>query len=72
MRILDRYIGKILIRHIFVTVMVLLGLFTFVSFVDELGDLDRGNYGMLQVLQYVVLLIPKNLYEVFPLSLIHI
>lgn len=68
MRILDRYIGKILIRHIFVTVMVLLGLFTFVSFVDELGDLDRGNYGMLQVLQYVVLLIPKNLYEVFPIA----
>lgn len=68
MRILDRYIGKILVRHVAVTIMVLLGLFTFVSFVDQLSDLDRGNYGMLQVLQYLVLLMPKMLYEVFPVS----
>ena len=68
MRILDRYIGKILVRHIVVTIMVLVGLFTFVSFIDELTDLDRGGYGMLQVLQYVVLLIPKTLYEVFPMA----
>ena len=63
MRILDIYIGKILVRHVIVTIVVLLGLFTFVSFVDELSDLDKGNYGVLQVLQYVVLLMPKTLYE---------
>jgi len=68
MRILDRYIGKVLIRHIMVTIMVLLGLFTFVSFVDELNDIDRGSYGIAQVLQYVILTIPKNLYEVFPMA----
>ncbi len=68
MRILDMYIGKILLRHIMVTIIVLLGLFTFVSFIDELSDLDRGSYGIMQILQHVVLSIPKTLYEVFPMA----
>lgn len=68
MRILDIYIGKILLSHIMVTVMVLLGLFTFVTFIDELGNLDEGAYGIAQVIQYVILSIPKILYEVFPMA----
>ena len=68
MRILDIYIAKILLRHIMVTIVVLLGLFTFVSFIDELGDLDKGNYGIVQIVQYVLLIIPKNLVEVFPMA----
>ena len=68
MKILDLYIGKILVSHVLVTVMVLLGLFTFVDFVGELSDLDKGGYGILQVFQYVVLGIPKSLYEVFPIA----
>ena len=42
MKILDLYIGKILFSHVLVTVVVLLGLFTFVSFLDELGDFYKG------------------------------
>ena len=68
MRILDRYIAKTLLGHIVVTIVVLLGLFAFVSFIDELGDLDRGRYGIVQVIQYVILTIPKTLYEVFPMA----
>ncbi len=68
MRILEIYIGKILVRHVAVTIMVLLGLFTFVTFVDEISDLNKGSYGILQVIQYVVLQIPKILYEVFPMA----
>jgi len=68
MRILDFYIGKILFRHIMVTIVVLLGLFVFVTFIDELGDLDRGDYGIVQVIQYVLLGVPKILYEIFPMA----
>jgi len=68
MKIIDLYIGKILLRYIMVTIVVLLGLFTFVSFIDELSDLDRGRYGILQIIQYVILTIPKTLYEVFPMA----
>ena len=62
------YIGRILISHVLVTVVVLLGLFTFVSFLDELGDLDRGNYGVFQIVQHVVLEIPNILYLMFPMA----
>lgn len=68
MRILDSYIAKVVLRHIVVTIVVLLGLFTFVSFIEELGDLDRGRYGIIQVLQHVILTIPKTLYEIFPMA----
>lgn len=68
MKILDIYIGKILLRHILVTIVVLLGLFMFVTFVEELGDLDKGRYGIVQVIQFVLLSIPKTLYEVFPMA----
>lgn len=68
MRILELYIGRILLRYIMVTIVVLLGLFTFVSFIDQLGDLDKGRYGIVQVMQYVILSIPKTLYEVFPMA----
>ena len=68
MRLLDRYIGITLLSHILVTILVLVGLFAFVSFIDELGDIDRGRYGIVQVIQYVLLTIPKTLYEVFPMA----
>lgn len=68
MRILDWYIGKILLRHILVTVVVLQGLFIFVTFIDQLSDLDKGQYGIAQVIQYTILGIPKTLYEVFPMA----
>lgn len=68
MRILDIYIGKILLRHILVTIVVLLGLFVFVEFIDQLSYLDRGRYGIVQIIQYVILGIPKGLYEVFPMA----
>ena len=68
MRILDLYIGRILLNHIAIVIVVLLGLFTFVTFIDELGSMDRGRYGIFQVLQFVILSIPKTLYEVFPMA----
>jgi len=68
MRILDFYIGGYLIRHFMMTILVLLGLFTFVSFINELGEINEDQYGILQVLQYVLLKIPKSLYEIFPIA----
>ena len=68
MRILDIYIGKILLNHILLTIIVLLGLFMFVEFIDELGKLNTGGYGIFQVVQYVILGVPKILYELFPMA----
>ena len=68
MRILDLYIGRAVLQNTLVVFAVLLGLFTFVTFVDELGDMGTGNYGALQVMQFVVLSIPMIVYDIFPMA----
>jgi lipopolysaccharide export system permease protein len=68
MRILDLYIGRAVLQNTLVVFAVLLGLFTFVTFVDELGDMGTGNYGALQVMQFVVLSIPMIVYSIFPMA----
>ena len=68
MKILDIYLGKIIGRYVLMTVLVLLGLFTFVTFIDELGGIKKGVYEIQDVVQYVLLKIPRNAYEVFPIA----
>lgn len=68
MRILDLYIGRTILAHTAVAFSVLLGLFTFVTFIDELGDLGRSQYGLLQVIRFVALTTPKTFYELFPMA----
>ncbi|MDH3637190.1 MAG: LPS export ABC transporter permease LptG [Gammaproteobacteria bacterium] len=68
MRILDLYIARIIVYYTLIVFAVLLGLFTFVTFLDELGELGRGNYGVWEAIQYVVLTIPKTVYDVFPMA----
>src|SRR5689334_4360596 len=64
---LDRYV----IRHIFgMTGLVALGLlaiYTFVAFVSDVGDTGQGNYGVLQLTEYTVLLMPNSLYILMPI-----
>ena len=68
MKILDLYIGRHVMQSTLVVFAVLLGLFVFVTFVDELGDMGTGQYGVIQVLQYVILSIPMIVYDLFPMA----
>jgi lipopolysaccharide export system permease protein len=66
--VLDLYLGRTVIHHTSISLGVLLGLFTFVNFIDQLGDLGVGNYDLLEVVRFVVLSIPYTLYELFPMG----
>jgi lipopolysaccharide export system permease protein len=66
MKILDKYIGFTVISGILIVLLVLVGLFSFFSFIDEVDDIGKQNYGLWQAIQYVVLEIPRNIYDVFP------
>ena len=68
MPILDRYLGRIILQYTLITMLVLLGLFTFVNFLDQLGDLGKGQYGLLDALRYIVLTMPRSVYELFPMA----
>lgn len=68
LRILDWYIARTLISHTLLVVAVLVGLFSFVTFVDQLQDLGVGGYDLYQLARYVVLTIPQRLHELLPMA----
>lgn len=68
MRILDRYIARTVAAASLLAMLTLLALFFFMDLVDELTDLGKGDYGVLQAVQYLLLTQPRRIYELFPLS----
>jgi lipopolysaccharide export system permease protein len=66
--ILDRYIGKNVLGISFLALFSLVAIFSFFSLVDQLDDTGRGNYGVLEAIQYVLLTIPRLSYELFPIA----
>ncbi|MDH3282937.1 MAG: LPS export ABC transporter permease LptG [Gammaproteobacteria bacterium] len=66
MRILDLYIGRTLLYQTVVVLAVLLGLFTFVSFIDQLTDLGVNDFGLWDIVKFLVLSAPRLIYELFP------
>lgn len=68
MRILDRYLGRIILQYTLISMAVLLALFTFVNFLDQIGSLGKGSYNMWEAVKFVILTIPRLLYELFPMS----
>lgn len=68
MRILDLYIGRIIVYHTTVVLGVLVGLFMFITFIEQIGELGTGSYGALDAIVFTMLSVPRILYEVFPMS----
>ncbi len=68
MTILDRYIGRTLLSSTLLVFAVLLGLFSFFEFVDKLSDLGKGSFGLYDILRYLVLTLPRKIYELFPMA----
>jgi lipopolysaccharide export system permease protein len=67
-RILDTYIAKQILYQVSIAVAVLVGLFTFLTFIDQLSDIGTGSYGVLDAVRFVILSTPRILYEIFPMS----
>lgn len=67
MRYIKAYIAKAVWNAILVVLLVIVSLDAIASLVDELGDM-RSGYNFAEVLYYVLLGIPANVYEYLPLS----
>lgn len=67
MRLLGQYIGKTIAGHTLAVMLVLLSLYFFSTFVTEVGEVGRGHYTMLDALQFSIMLLPRQVYELFPL-----
>ena len=62
MKILNRYLAKTLLKYSLSVMVVLVGIFAFFKFLEEVGDIGRVNYTLIDALAYVVLLIPSIIY----------
>lgn len=70
MKILDKYIGGLILKSTFIVMFFLVALLSFFTFVDQLGDVGVGNYGAWQAAEYVVLVMPRIVYQMFPVAVL--
>jgi lipopolysaccharide export system permease protein len=68
MKLLDRYIAKTVLSSIGLVTLLLLGLQIFILFVDQLGDLGKADYGIVQAAFFVLLQLPYQVYLFFPMA----
>lgn len=67
--ILDRYLGGAVIRGALLALLVLASLSAFFTLLAELGDL-RNDYDLAKAALYVLLTLPRRVYEMFPTAVL--
>jgi lipopolysaccharide export system permease protein len=70
MSIMHRYIAKMVIVATSLVLLVMVGLTFLINFLEELRDMGTGDYGFSQVLLHVLLNLPHNLYQFFPMLML--
>lgn len=68
MKIIDRYIGHAVVGATLTVLLVLLAIFAFFTLIDELEEIGRGTYGIVQACLVVTLRLPGLAYELFPVA----
>lgn len=65
---LANYISRISLGSTLLVLLILMGIQLFVGFVNEVGDMGKGQYDFLEVMMYVPLTLPHVLYQYFPMA----
>jgi len=68
MKILQRYFIVNLVWTTALALAVLVGIFAFLSLIDQLEDAGQGNYDAYQAITYVILTLPRLAYEIMPVA----
>ncbi len=68
MKIIDHYIGRAVVTGTLLALAVLLAMFTFFAFIDRMGEVGQGNFGIWNVIEYVILTLPRRAFELFPIA----
>jgi lipopolysaccharide export system permease protein len=66
--LLDRYIAQRVVIATGLVLGVLLALTVFFAFLDGLRDYGQANFGLYELVRYILLSQPRKLYEVFPVA----
>jgi lipopolysaccharide export system permease protein len=68
MKLIGRYIVKTVLSSIFMVTFMLAGLQIFILFVNQLGELGKGDYEITQAAWYVMSQLPYQVYLFFPMA----
>jgi lipopolysaccharide export system permease protein len=68
MLILDRYIAKSILATTGLVMLAFFGIDFFIQFVEEVGDIGKGDYTLLSSIFYVFLSLPHDVYQLFPMT----
>ena len=68
MKTLRRYLAGMLLWTTLLALAALVALFAFISLIDQLEEVGRGSYGVLQAVTYVLLTMPRLASELFPIA----
>lgn len=66
--VLDRYIGKIILMAIFITLFTLTGLSAIIKFVEQFRAIGNGSYDIWKAISYTLLTMPKDIETFFPMA----
>lgn len=68
MKVLDRYLGRVVIVGTLLALLVLLSVDLFFAFINEIQGIGQGDYGFREAVVYLGLTVPSRVYELFPMS----
>ena len=68
MRILDRHIGARVVGGYLLVLVILLSVFSLLVFVDQLDDVGKGRYQIVDAVVFVLLTVPTRIIEVAPVT----
>jgi len=66
--LIDRYVARQVVQGSLVWLLALVVLFSFISLVDDLDNVGRGDYTVAHALEYMALTTPRRAFELFPLA----
>lgn len=70
MMLIERYLLKEVTLSIVLVMMALLGMFSFFDLIQELDSLGKGNYGIWNILMFVMLSAPGHVYDIVPVAVL--
>jgi len=68
MNTIDKYIAKTILTTTALVLCVLLGIQSFIQLAAQLQDVGKGNYSWLQAFLFVPLMLPSDVYQLFPMA----
>ncbi len=69
-KILDRYIAKTIFHATLMMTLIFIGVVTLLSMTSELKNLGRGDYGFIEIIIYLLLRMPGQLYQFAPMIML--